>query len=519
VDPVGNPTTPQKALLGKALFWDEQLSSSRTVACGTCHIFGRGGTDPRATTATHPGPDAVFGTADDIHGATGLVRQDAAGVPVRSTTFGIRAQVTGRKAPSPINAAYENELFWDGRAGDAFRDPVTGALVLPANAALESQASGPPVSDAEMGHIGRSWTDIANDIAPRTALALAENIPVNLASFAAGQTYASLFQQVYGSPGVTPQRILFAIAAYERTLVSDQTRFDAFLAGTGTLTAQEGAGYTLFSQFCMICHTDLLPGMHAYGPGNNGYFNVGLRPETEDQGRFAVDPQSFFYGSFRTPQLRNVALRAPYMHNGEFQTLSEVIDFYNRGGDYGINIDPNVNGIAGQISAQGKANLLAFLQTLTDPRVALEQAPFNRPTLWSESARVPVQFGTGTAGTGGFVPSAFVSTPPFVGNAKFTLSLDRARAWAPTFLLLDFSASTTPVPVLGQNLYLTPAATALFQGFTQGSGAGNGYATRSLPIPAVAALAGTTLFGQWAVVDANGPGGMTSTNAFGITLF
>ena len=94
-----------------------------------------------------------------------------------------------------------------------------------------------------------------------------------------------------------------------------------------------------------------------------------------------------------------------------------------------------------------------------------------------------------------------------------------ARGWAATFLLLDFSASTTPVAVLGQGLYLTPAATALFQGFTQGSGAGNGYATRALPIPAISALAGTSMFGQWAVVDASGPSGLTSTNAFGFTLF
>src|ERR1041385_2742495 len=75
-DPAGNPTTPQKALLGKALFWDEQLSASRPVACGTCHVFGHGGGDPRSANVTHPGPDGVFGTADDIHGSPGVVLQD-----------------------------------------------------------------------------------------------------------------------------------------------------------------------------------------------------------------------------------------------------------------------------------------------------------------------------------------------------------------------------------------------------------------------------------------------------------
>src|SRR5262245_20576950 len=124
-DPVGNPTTPQKALLGKALFWDEQLSSSRTVACGTCHVFGHGGTDPRSAQATHPGPDGLLGNADDIHGSFGVVRQDAAGHYVGAPFFGVQPQSTNRRSPSVINAAYENLLFWDGRAGGEFRDPVT----------------------------------------------------------------------------------------------------------------------------------------------------------------------------------------------------------------------------------------------------------------------------------------------------------------------------------------------------------------------------------------------------------
>ena len=67
--PAGNPQTAAKALLGKALFWDEQLSSSHSVACGTCHIFSQGGTDPRASSAVNPGPDGIFATDDDANGS------------------------------------------------------------------------------------------------------------------------------------------------------------------------------------------------------------------------------------------------------------------------------------------------------------------------------------------------------------------------------------------------------------------------------------------------------------------
>jgi cytochrome c peroxidase len=518
-DPAGNPTTPQKALLGKALFWDEQLSASRTVACGTCHVFGHGGGDPRSVNVTHPGRDGVFGTADDIHGSSGVVRQDVAGVYSPSALFGIRPQSTGRRAPSPINAAYEFSLFWDGRAGNSFADPVTNAVLLTSDAALESQAAGPPASDVEMSHLGRSWTDVANDMQNRTPLALAENVPAALSAFVAGQTYAMLFQQVYGSPGVTPSRIVFAIAAYERTLIADQTPYDAFLANTGTLTASEHAGFSTFTQFCMICHIDTLPGMQSYGPGTGSFFTIGVRPPNEDVGRYAVTQVPFDMGAFKTPQLRNVALRAPYMHNGSLATLGDVIDFYNRGGDFGPNIDINVQQIASQLTPQMKADLIAFLQTLTDPRVAQELPPFDRPRLWSESNRVPTTFGIGSAGTNGLVPTNQVTPPPYLGNGKFMLAMDRALASAPTFLLLDLASSPTPTPILGQNLYLTPGASVLFTGLAVTGPGGDGYATHALPIPPTPFLAGLSIYGQWLVIDPAGPSGLASSNAFGLTLF
>src|SRR6185369_15781503 len=128
--PPGNPITPAKVNLGKVLFWDEQLSSSRTVACGTCHRAETGGSDPRSVSglagATAPGPDGTLGTADDITGSPGVVLTDAGGAYDEAAVFGLGVQVTTRHAPSFINAAYAPNLFWDGRARTTFLDPVTG---------------------------------------------------------------------------------------------------------------------------------------------------------------------------------------------------------------------------------------------------------------------------------------------------------------------------------------------------------------------------------------------------------
>ena len=112
--PVENPHSEAKRVLGKVLFWDEQLSSDRTVACGTCHVTGSAGADPRV--GLHPGPDGSFGTPDDVAGSPGVRRADASGLFVEDPLFGQEVQVTGRAANSSIGAAFAPELFWDGRA-------------------------------------------------------------------------------------------------------------------------------------------------------------------------------------------------------------------------------------------------------------------------------------------------------------------------------------------------------------------------------------------------------------------
>ena len=516
--PAGNPLTAAKAMLGKALFWDEQMSSSRTMACGTCHIHAHGGSDPRSMNAIHPGYDGSLRTADDTRGSPGVARHDASGRFVRDGSFGIRPQITARKAPSTINAAYARELFWDGRASDVFRDPVNNSVVLQSGGALESQIAGPPTSDVEMSHIGRSWTDIANDIASRTPLVLADRIPIALANFVQVHTYASLFQQVFGSPGVTPVRIIFAIATYERTLISDRSPFDLALVNQATLTQPESPGIAKFRGRCAACHTDVQPSVLTAGPVLNDFRNVGIRPAIEDEGRAIVTGDPLDRGRFRVPGMRNVALRAPYFHNGSRDSLLGVVDFYARGGQF--TTEPLVVNIPGQLSTQDKLDIVAFLNAMTDPRVAAELPPFDRPRLWSEGVMVPSVFGTGTMGSGGFVPRSVALLPAYTGNLAFTLGVDSVLGGSSQFLLLDLLANAAPTAVLGQNVYLgmspTFVAVALPQ-LAAGVGPGQGIAQLTLSIPPTAA--GATLFGQWLTLDAQGPNGLTISDAFRLPLF
>jgi cytochrome c peroxidase len=222
-----------------------------------------------------------------------------------------------------------------------------------------------------------------------------------------------------------------AMQKYMSTLVSDQTPFDKFQAGdTTALTAQEKSGLTVFvtasngtgttpgtngGGYCNTCHT--IPeftrasvrrtaGVASTDSGNplinaatNGFFaNYGVRPASEDPG--AGD---FITSRFKAPSLRNIALTAPYMHNGGMATLEQVVDFYSRGrGDDG--------GRTAQIlglNSQQKADLVTFLRTgLTDQRVLLEQAPFDHPQLFIPNGHPGNQFSVTSSGNTNGFPTA-----------------------------------------------------------------------------------------------------------------
>ncbi len=505
--PTGNTITAAKAALGKVLFWDEQLSSTRTVACGTCHISRSGGADPRSvsnnTNARHPGADTLFGTADDIQGSPGVPPVQANGSYVAIAAFGLREQVTKRRSMPHINSGYPTLLFWEGRASDTFRDPITKAIVLPSGAALESQALEPPVSDVEMGHKDRDWNEIAARVAVVKPLALAVSIPAALSAWIGERRYPELFLEAFGTTEITPVRIAMALATYQRTLNSDRAPIDR-----GELTAQEARGQQVFNaNECNDCHAAPLF-------GTNQLQNTGVRPSAEDPGRFNVTNSQNDLGRFRSISLRNVELRAPYMHNGRFNTLEDVVEFYNRGGDFP---GPNTNRREIRplnLTAQQKADLVAFLKRpLTDPRVAAELPPFDRPMLYAESVRVPQIVGNGLANAAGQIPQAVAVEPPMVGNPRFTVAVQNAPGGATATLVIDAEdpGATANIP--------TTASFARLSVRLNGTGAGNGHGSASLVIPDHASLVGRTLYGRWYVNDASAPQGVAVSPAFKFTIF
>ena len=122
--PTQNPITEEKRVLGKILFWDAQLSSDSTTACGTCHQPAVNGTDPRL--GINPGLDGIFGTPDDKRASPGVIRAGANGDYVPDPLFDLDVQVTRRAAPPAMLGQYAPHLFWDGRATDEFVDPQGG---------------------------------------------------------------------------------------------------------------------------------------------------------------------------------------------------------------------------------------------------------------------------------------------------------------------------------------------------------------------------------------------------------
>ena len=203
-----------------------------------------------------------------------------------------------------------------------------------------------------------------------------------------------------------------AIQAYEATLVSDQTPADRFFAGDNSaLSASAQAGLDVFRGpgRCSTCHlgADLsdatVANVAAVGltttdtglPVDTGFLNIGVRPTASDPGLGGLDPfgnplsearragatNDNVSGSFKVPQLRNVTLTAPYFHNGGQMTLRQVVDFYSRGGDFA---NAQQSGVLGTITLTEtqKNDLVAFLQSLTDPRVANASAPFDHPQLF-----------------------------------------------------------------------------------------------------------------------------------------
>ncbi len=506
--PPENPITEGKRVLGKILFWDEQLSTSGTVSCGTCHTPAAGGSDLRL--ARNPGLDGVLNTPDDVQGSPGIIRSDETNAYLRDSVFALNPQITDRAANTVINAAFAPESFWDGRARSRFLDPETGAVAINAGGALENQASQPLMNNVEMAHAGVDWANLVTRLTNARPLDLATSIPPDVAAVLSPETtYNDLFAAAFGDGAITARRIAFAIATYERTLIADQTPFDRFVAGQqNALTPGQVQGLNAMGPSnCRACHAgDLFT--------DQTFRNVGLRPIAEDNGRQGVTNLPGDRGKFKVPTLRNVGLKRTFMHNGQFTTLAQVIAFYARAPGAPAQFPDNRDPIMPQVNVppQVAPAIQDFLQNgLTDPRVANQQFPFDKPTLYTERAANHIaNLGGGNAGLGGVVPRVLAASPPMVGNRDFRIGLDGARGGATARLAI----SSSP-PVGGR---ITPSKT-FDAAAVLGVGAGLGFATESWNLRPENFATGQVMYVQWIVSDAAAAGGEAWSNVTRLTFF
>ena len=336
--PADNPQTPEKIALGDKLYHDERFSSTGDVSCATCHEKEKAFTD----------------------------------TPLK-VSEGIEKLTGTRNAPTVINSAYFTTQFWDGRSPD-----------------LEDQALHPFINPVEMG--------------------LADHQPI-LDIVRTDPEYAEAFEAVFDKcgEGITMVEVTRAIAAFERTVVAGDTPFDRYFYGgeTGALTAQQKRGFEVFVNEgrCVSCHvieqTQALftdNRFHNIGVGINDIQNdvpelvasfleadltlsevdveVLTDPRTSEIGRFAITHGFDDLGSFKTPTLRNIALTAPYMHDGSIETLEEVVIHYLNGGVTEAG-DPVNDFLSGgirplNIEMEDVEDLVAFMEALTSPEIAAQ---------------------------------------------------------------------------------------------------------------------------------------------------
>jgi cytochrome c peroxidase len=318
--PRNNPLTPARIELGRKLFFDARLSADGKVSCSTCHK-----------------PEQAF----------------ADGKPVAE---GIAGKLGARNSPSLLNAMFNAGQFWDGRADT-----------------LEEQAIQPLTNPLEMGNA--SYEEVA-------------------ARLRAVAEYRDDFQRAFGKP-VTIELAGHAIAAFERTLLSGDSPFDRFNAGDqNAISDAAKRGLTLFrgKARCSRCHTfsDAVPFFTDFSYHNTGVAmnhpnfetfarqvfdaaetdranavidRLAKREGGQELGRILVSYQILDLGAFRTPSLRNIALTAPYFHDGSARTLADVVKFYNQGGRQNINREWDLNSLA--LTEEEQKELVSFLESLT----------------------------------------------------------------------------------------------------------------------------------------------------------
>lgn len=302
------PVSKEQQALGKMLFFDPILSGNNKRACASCHR-----------------PEKAFTDGQQ-----------------KSTAFNFEGSVA-RNAPTIINSALQGALFWDARL-----------------TYLEDQVTAVTNNEQEMHGDFRNTVAVLNK----------------------SPEYVQVFKKAFKGTAdttISEQGIRSAIAAYERSLVTYNSRFDRYIQGDElALNAREIAGFTLFmgKGQCGTCH--FLPSFGGTVPPGfttTEWEILGV-PATAantsldaDEGRYAISHKELHRYAFKTPSLRNVALTGPYMHNGVYTSLEEVIAFYNAGGGQGLGYSVPNQTLPSEklkLNKREKRNLIAFLQALTD---------------------------------------------------------------------------------------------------------------------------------------------------------
>jgi cytochrome c peroxidase len=281
--PKDNPYTPDKAALGKTLYFDTRLSVASAQSCASCH-------------------SPSFGWGDGL----------AVGV-------GHGMNKLGRHSPTVVNAAWGAIFMWDGRL-----------------ATLEEQALGPIQSPGEM------------------------NMPLDqlMQRLGAIPEYKPRFASVFPKDGMSPQTLAKAIATYERTVVSERAPFDAWIDGDEKAISENAKrGFALFNgkAQCAACH-------EGWNFTNDGFQDIGLPSKDVGRGEYAPGVIKMQH-AFKTPGLREIGRRAPYMHDGSLATLEQVIDHYDGGGVDRPSRSDLMHPLG--LTVQEKADLVAFLNSLS----------------------------------------------------------------------------------------------------------------------------------------------------------
>jgi hypothetical protein len=326
-----------------------------------------------------------------------------------------------------------------------------------------------------------------------------------------------MFQAAYGDPAITAERIAFAIANYERTLISDQSPLDQDLNDSQPLAAEYQPGLALFNGTanCSACHT--LP-----FASDLSFHNIGLRPDAEDIGLEATTGSPLDRAKFKTPIVRNVAQRLPLFHNGQADTIEELVDFYDGGGDFDSegNLDANMEPL--NLTEQEKADLILFLEVATlDPRVANNEFPFTRPTLASELPSKNSAFGISSANGLGVLPEVITHVPANIGHPSWLLGLHEATPNATTIAAFSFASDDgSPFPDPRYPIPMNIDVGSLFL-LLPGTTDGLGVDTVKLSIPLNAVLTGMTFYVQWFVQDpaALATGGVYGSEGIEVEIF